>query len=244
MKTAIVTGAAGGIGRALCHAFRSEHYRVITTDRVKPNADVDVTVVANLDRVCLEPAYRDAVVSDLRDALGVETLDVLVNNAAVQVLGGADTLTAEDWRATFSVNVVAPFLLTQAFLPELEAAHGTVINVGSIHERLTKRGFVAYATSKSALAGMTRALAVDLGSRVRVNAVAPAATATPMLEAGFAGKPAARAELDRAHPLGRIATPAEVAHVVTFLASERASFVSGAVVSLDGGIGARLHDPD
>jgi len=132
--------------------------------------------------------------------------------------------------------------LTQVLLPALERGRGSIVNVASVHANLTKPGFVAYATSKAALVGLTRSLAVDLGRRVRVNAVLPAATATPMLSAGLPGAGAVDA-LGAGHPLGRIARPEEVAAAVVYLSSEGASFITGAVLAVDGGVGARLHDP-
>jgi NAD(P)-dependent dehydrogenase (short-subunit alcohol dehydrogenase family) len=170
-------------------------------------------------------------------------LGVLVNNAAVQILGRAEELSAAAWETTLRVNVTAPFLLAQALLPQLEAGAGSVVNMSSIHAAATKPGFTAYATSKAALVGLTRAMAVDLGARVRVNAICPAAIATPMLLEGFKDDPGALAALAGMHPLGRIGTPEEVAHAAVFLASPAAAFVSGAVLGVDGGIGGRLHDP-
>lgn len=244
MKTAaIITGATGGIGMALQAAFRDADYRVVATDRVA-GSEQDGFVDIDLDRLCADDEYRRGSIATLRSALDGAPLSALVNNAAVQILGATEALTVADWRSTLHVNVMAPFLLAQAFLPELSTSRGAVINIGSIHGRLTKRGFVAYATSKAALGGLTRALAVDLGPRVRVNAIAPAATATAMLEAGFEGKPDQRAALDQAHPVARIATPEEVAHLAVFLCSPQAAFISGAVMDIDGGIGGRLHDPD
>ena len=115
--------------------------------------------------------------------------------------------------------------------------------MSSVHATATKPGFIAYATSKTALVGLTRSLAVDLGPRVRVNCILPAATDTPMLRAGFEGNPQGLAELGAMHPIGRIATPEEVAHVAVFLASKDAAVITGAAFAIDGGIGGRLHDP-
>ena len=121
---------------------------------------------------------------------------------------------------------------------------GGVVNIGSIHARTTKPGFVSYATSKAALIGLTQALAVDLGSKgVRVNVVQPAATQTDMLMRGLDGHPEAYDRLAAYHPLERIADPGEIADAVMFLVSANASFITGAVLSVDGGIGVRLHDP-
>jgi NAD(P)-dependent dehydrogenase (short-subunit alcohol dehydrogenase family) len=108
---------------------------------------------------------------------------------------------------------------------------------------LTKPNFSAYATSKSALEGLTRALAVELGSSVRVNAIAPAAIETPMLQAGFEGNPDGLTQLANHHPSGRLGQAGEVAQLAHFIAQFPSRFLNGAVLGLDGGIAARLHDP-
>lgn len=245
MRSAVVTGAAGGIGRALVKAFGEAGYRVLATDRGERPADLpcDHYLAADLATMVNDDAAAAAVFVPLRAWLAGSGLHALVNNAALQVLGGVETLTREDWRATLDVNLLAPFFWLQGLLPELEQVHGSVVNVSSIHARLTKPDFVAYATSKAALSGMTRALAQDLRERVRVNAIEPAAIATPMLKAGFAGQPERYAQLEACHPAGRIGTPQEVAACALWLASDEARFLHGACIAADGGIGATLHDP-
>ena len=138
--------------------------------------------------------------------------------------------------------MVAPFLLTQALLPKLESARGAVVNISSIHAKLTKKNFVAYATTKAALSGMTRAMAVDLGRRVRVNAIVPAAISTEMLKAALAENPELLEQLESYHPINRLGYPEEVAEAAYMLVDERISFLHGECISLDGGISARLHD--
>jgi NAD(P)-dependent dehydrogenase (short-subunit alcohol dehydrogenase family) len=161
----------------------------------------------------------------------------------VQILGGADSLTRNDWQQTLNVNLVAPFIWTQALLPALEHAKGSVVNISSIHAKLTKKNFVAYATSKAALSGMTRALAVDLGPRVRINAIEPAAIETEMLKTGFEGEPELYCRLQKCHPAQRIGLPVEVARLAVLLADKNIAFVHGACISIDGGIGNALLDP-
>jgi NAD(P)-dependent dehydrogenase (short-subunit alcohol dehydrogenase family) len=241
----IVTGAAGGIGQALVRGFAEAGYGVIATDHcaVPENLPCDHFVQADLQRTTAESDYAEGIFSQIRKHLGERPLKGLVNNAAVQILGAVDELSREDWRATVDVNLLAPFFWTQAFLPELEAAHGSVLNISSIHARLTKPGFVAYATSKAALSGMTKVMAVDLGARVRVNAIEPAAISTDMLRAGFKGNLADYAQLEYCHPQGRIGTPEEVAELALALSHGSLRFVHGACVGIDGGIGGRLHDP-
>ena len=244
MRAVLVTGAAGAIGRALCREFRSAGWRVLATDAAaaEPPPDTDFLPL-DLAAFTSDPGIRSAFVRSVADLLQGDSLVALVNNAAVQCLNPTAAVTPDDWDRSLSVNVVAPFLLVQAFLPRLEAARGSVVNIGSIHSTQTKPGFVVYATSKAALAGMTRALAVDLGGRVRVNAINPAAIRTPMLEAGFEGRPDDRRRLDEFHPAGRIGEPEEVARLAVFLASEGPGFLTGACLALDGALSSRLHDP-
>lgn len=242
-QAALITGAAGGIGRALCAEFKREGYRVIATDITRAeDIACDLFVEADLKALCRDEDKLAAFVQQLQVA--DSGLIALVNNAALQILNTTEALSVQDWRDTLDVNLLAPFLLTQALLPQLEKGHGSVVNIGSVHAVATKPRFVCYATSKAALVGLTRALAVDLGNRVRVNAINPAAVATPMLLEGFEGKDALYRELAGMHPLGRIAEPEEVAQVAVFLASRKASFITGAAFDVDGGILSRLRDPD
>jgi NAD(P)-dependent dehydrogenase (short-subunit alcohol dehydrogenase family) len=246
-QVVIITGAGGGIGRALVTGFVDAGYGVMATDRfgtIPDGLSKADYVAADLVRFTEDEAYGESILGTIRERLGHCELVALVNNAAVQILGGAESLRRADWRQTLDANLVAPFLLTQAFLPELEAARGCVINIGSIHAHLTKRNFVAYATSKAALAGMTRALAVDLGSRVRVNAIEPAAIETDMLLAGFEGKPELYEQLAECHPQRRIGQPEEIAKLALAMVGGGMNFLHGACVGLDGGISARLFDPD
>ncbi len=244
MRAALVTGISGGIGTALGAAFRAAGYRVIGTGRTPGDSDVcDAFVEADLNRIAEDDAALETFAKDVRGALEGAELTVLINNAAAQILAPVDGLTMDAWRRTMNVNLTAPFRLVQTFLPELEAARGCVINIGSVHAQATKPEFAAYATSKAALHGLTRALAVDLGARVRVTCLAPAAIATPMLMAGFEGREAAFQELEACHPLNRIGAPEEAAQAAVFLASPAAAFATGTTFYLDGGVLSRLHDP-
>lgn len=243
MKTALITGALGGIGAALCQEFQRAGYFVIGTDKREGECASGAFLQLDVRDLYRSEEARVRTVADVRRHVGEHGLTVLVNNAASQVLNRTDDITVADWDETLQTNLIAPFLLAQALLVDLEKAKGSVVNIASIHSVATKPGFVCYATSKAALVGMTRAMAVDLGPRVRVNAINPAATATPMLLAGFEGKSAEFDELAKKHPLERIAQPWEVAKTAIFLASPDAAFITGACLHIDGGIGGRLHDP-
>lgn len=246
MKEAvIITGALGGIGRALCEEFHAHGFYVVALDRSAGSVAAHDVRQCDIRELAVDAGKRLRLAEEIGALLDAEgcALAGLINNAAIQILGGVTTLSEQQWRETLETNLLAPFFLAQAFLPRLEASHGAVINISSIHEKLTKTGFVAYATSKSALSGLTRAMAVDLGSRVRVNAICPAAIHTPMLEAGFAEKPEAFTALHEAHPSGRIGTPDEVAQLARYLVSDAPPFLTGSCLGLDGGIAGRLHDP-
>lgn len=244
-KSVLITGAGGGIGQALCAVFSSAGYRVVATDRMSEcAAECDAFIECDLEEICHSSDRLAKLTDDVRSGLAGATLDVLVNNAALQVLGGTESITTDDWMRTLDVNVTAPFLLTQALAEDLTSTEGSVVNIASVHSIATKPGFVAYATSKAALVGLTQSLAVDLGGRVRVNAINPAATETEMLVEGFAGKMELYEDLQKMHPINRIAKPEEVAQVALFLASSQASFITGATIDVDGGILSRLHDPD
>lgn len=244
-RLAVVTGAAGGIGAALVTAFTEHGHRVVALDNAPPPASLVCWryLQTDLQRLVSDPACAAETLSAIKDLAGDGGLSVLVNNAAIQVLGGVESLRVADWRSTLDVNLLAPFVLTQGLLPQLEAADGCVINISSIHARLSKANFVAYATSKAALSGMTRAMAVDLGGRVRVNAIEPAAIATEMLKAGFASEPERYAQLEGCHPQGRIGSPEEVAALAVSIADGALRFLHGACIGMDGGISGRLHDP-
>ena len=242
---ALITGAAGGIGQALLCTFHSAGYQVIAVDQVPcpDNLEASHYLQIDLARTVIDEAYAELVFGEVRQCLGTNQLKVLINNAAVQILAKTNELSRNDWKATLNVNLLAPFFWTQALLPELEASQGCVVNISSIHARLTKKNFVAYATSKAALSGMTRAMAVDLGGRVRVNAIEPAAIETDMLRAGFNGKSDLYRQLKACHPSGRIGKPEEVAKLALTLVDGAFEFLHGACIGLDGGISGRLLDP-
>lgn len=244
-RAVFITGIAGGIGAALGAAYKLAGWRVIGSGRKAPDLSIcDVFVQADLNALATDDAVLSQVVGDVRAGLGGATLSALVNNAAAQILAPTEALTAEDWQRTLNVNLTAPFRLSQAFLPELEASeHGTILNIGSVHAQSTKPDFAAYATSKAALHGMTRALAVDLGKRVRVVCLAPAAISTPMLMAGFEGREEEFKSLEACHPAERIGQPDEVAEAALFLTGPHAGFATGTTFWLDGGVLSRLHDP-
>lgn len=246
-RTVIITGACGGIGGALTKEFKKSGYFVVATDAQSHPADgmvCDYYVSADLEKTATDADFSSSVFDEIRNNCPKGSIQALVNNAAIQVLGGVNSLTGEDWQKTFNINLIAPFIWSQAFLDDLEVNRGSIINISSIHARLTKRNFVAYATSKAALSGLTRAMAVDLGASVRVNAIEPAAIATEMLKAGFDNSLDSFRQLQECHPSMKIGEPMEIANLAIFLASDKAKFIHGSCVDVGGGISSRLYDPE
>ncbi|MCP4156977.1 MAG: SDR family oxidoreductase [bacterium] len=243
MPNAVITGAAGGIGKALCDVFHAEGYRVIGIDKQEINESLPYRMKRfDISHIQRNPEETEEFYKEVEVLLGGK-LDVLINNAAVQVVKGIEEIEPGDWQETLDTNLLAPFWLIRHFLPHLRKVKGSVVNIASIHALLTKAKFSTYAVSKGALLTMTRALAVELAPDIRVNAIIPAATDTPMLRAGFKGNMEKMNELGECHPLGRIARPEEVAQTALFLAANQASFITGASIHVDGGIGSVLHDP-
>jgi len=238
----LITGTGGGIGRALVDCFEQDGFRVIGTDLEEYSGQPDHFIPCDLQTLVHHADAREGFLEQVKDFLGSRGLSALVNNAAVQILGPVRELSVEDVTKTFDINVFVPFVLIQSLLDELILGEGAVVNISSIHAGLTKPEFVAYATSKAALSGLTRALGVEIGQQVRVNAIAPAAIETPMLTAGFKEESEVQNALADLHPVGRIGEIAEVADLALFLVSDKAHFINGAVYELDGGISARLHD--
>jgi NAD(P)-dependent dehydrogenase (short-subunit alcohol dehydrogenase family) len=245
-RWAVITGAAGGIGKALVGTFAKDGYRVIASDFVAQPDDLACThyLQADLEKTVCDELYAQEIFQQIHSWINGQGIDALINNAAVQILAGVDSLTRQDWQTTLNVNLLAPFIWIQALLPQMEAVHGCVVNISSIHAKLTKKNFVAYATSKAALSGMSRSMAIDLGRRIRVNAIEPAAIETEMLKNGFDGKTEQYIQLEQCHPQLRIGQPEEVAALALTLTKGNMKFLNGCCIGLDGGIASRIHDPE
>jgi len=246
VKTCLITGAAGGVGKALVQIFKDNNFQVIATDlqNKPPSLYPEVKWVGiDLELFSNNQEYANSSVKKIEALLDGNPLNVLINNAAVQILDQADRITRNDWNQTLNVNVLAPFFLSQALFKHIELVQGCIVNIGSVHAKLTKKKFTAYAASKAALSSITRSLAIDWGGRVRVNTIEPAAISTEMLAASFSESPEALNKLAISHPLQRIGMPNEIARLALALASGEMDFINGASISIDGGISGVLHDP-
>ncbi|NKF50078.1 SDR family oxidoreductase [Shewanella sp. WXL01] len=245
-KWALITGALGGIGQALVKEYVNKGFSVIATDIKQPVGSVENVEFIELDlaELARSDEYTKSFYRRVQQFTQGQSICVLVNNAAVQTLAHSSKLDRKQWQSSFDVNLTAPFFLSQLFLDDLAKNSGSIVNISSIHATQTKKEFVAYATTKAALSSMTRNMALDLGDKVRVNAIEPAAIATEMLKAGFEGKEDKYSQLEAYHPIGRIGTPEEIAKLAVFLSSDDAGFVQGACISASGGIRGCLSDPD
>ncbi len=242
-KIVLITGVLGGIGSQLAKTFSEKGYEVIGLDvRDMPSPWCDKFFNFDLNRYCLDNTYRHEMNSLFERE--IPELSVLINNAAVQILSSLDEIKLDDWNHTLNVNLTGPLVLSQLFVDRLERSKGSIINIASIHQQLTKRRFLAYATSKSALVGLTKALSVDLQGKVKVNAISPAAIDTPMLRDGFNNDENKVQQLNEIHPIQRIGKPQEVSQLAYLLAEENLGFINGANINIDGGISNVLKDLD
>lgn len=245
LETIIVTGACGGIGCELVSEYRKAGYHVIAIDKLSKSnelGDADFLQV-ELKNILLDKAFRDSIKKQILELADQRPIKALINNAAIQIVKNFEVVEISDWNETLEVNLLVPFFLSQLFFKELAESQGSIVNISSIHSSQTKQGFSIYATSKAALSTLSRALAIELGNKVRVTSIEPGAISTQMLESGFRFDTKKREMLDRIQPMRRIGEPSEVAKLSVFLTSDGARFMNGSVVAIDGGIRSQLHDP-
>jgi len=234
-RTALVTGAAGGIGQVLVTMLRAEGAKVAVSDRDSSGVEAEV----HLDGDLLDRAFCDALPERAADALG--GLDLLFNNAGVITRGDITEANDADYALTMGINVEAPFRLCRAAIPIMgEAGGGAIVNTSSCWGLRPGPNHPLYVMSKAAIAALTQCLGRDHAHQgIRVNAVCPNEVNTPMLRTGFAQRgfdpDTAVEELNKTVPIGHIAEPEEVAEVMMFLASDAARYMCGALVEVNGG---------
>ena len=240
-KTLVLTGASRGIGHATVKRFSSGGWRVISCSR-QPFPEDCPWEMGPEDHVQVDLADANdtlRAIAEIKERLKAQgsRLHALVNNAAISPKGpggarlGAMTTPLADWATVFQVNFFAPILLARGFVDELERAHGAVVNVTSIAgSRVHPFAGAAYATSKAALAGLTREMASDFGQRgIRVNAISPGEIDTSILS------PGTDRIVQEQIPMRRLGHPEEVAKAIYFLCTEQSSYVNGAELHINGG---------
>ncbi len=235
-KVALVTGASNGIGKAVVYHLLNEGARVVGADIVESDINDAAFDFINLD-VGSEADWKTAVQMVEEHHGG---LDILINNAGILREAPIEEMLIENWNAVISVNLTGVFLGCKTMVPLLCKSNSpSIVNLASIDALRGSLHHAAYAATKGGVAAMTRALAVELADRgIRVNAICPGTVETPMVKQmiGDAEDPAAMEALRTSfHPLGRISTPEEQAAAIVFMASEDSSFITGTMLSVDGG---------
>ena len=250
-RVAVVTGAAQGIGRAIAEDLHSRGAQLLLVDR---NAE---GVMAAAHSMCkADSPLVHAFVADLADPsailelaqsirnLGCE-IDILVNNAAIEIDLPLESLTAEIFDRVMAINLRAPLLVTQALVPLFPASGGAIVNLSSIHASSAFPNAIPYACSKAGLLALTRNLALELANQqIRVNAICPGYIDTPMWDEWLrsVNDPEAQAAQTAAlHPLGRRGLPRDVAAAVAYLSSPDAAWITGTHLVVDGGLTLRAH---
>jgi NAD(P)-dependent dehydrogenase (short-subunit alcohol dehydrogenase family) len=240
-KTLILTGASRGIGHATVKRFASAGWRVITCSRhpFPENCPWEMGPEDHIQVDLADPQHTAGAIGEMCERLKAQgsRLNALVNNAGISPKGpggsrlGAIETPLEDWQHVFQVNFFAPIMLARGLIAELEAAKGAVVNVTSIAGgRVHPFAGAAYATSKAALASLTREMAADFGPRgIRVNAISPGEIDTAILS------PGTERLVHEQIPLRRLGEPEEVAKAIYFLCTEQSSYVHGAELHIDGG---------
>ncbi len=236
-RVALITGGASGIGEATCRAFHAAGAEVLI-------ADIDL---ARASALASELAGSQAIACDVtrpeepvRVCASLACLDILVNNAGIGFVGNIQETEPADFARLFNVNVHGLFHMTRAAMPLLLVSHGSIINIGSVASMVGVKRRFAYCATKGAVLAITKQLAVDYPTQIRVNCICPGTVDTTFVE-GFLEKfhknekDKVRAELNQRQPMGRLGRPDEIAHLALYLASSEAAFVNGAEMVIDGG---------
>ena len=244
-RTAVVTGAGSGIGRAIALRLAEEGAFVACADVDRKAAEATAAMLPRAGMaVVMDVTDEAAVAQAIGAVVGARgRLDILVNNAGIagpQEPAGSTPL--DGWRRTIEVNLTGPFLCSRAALPHLQASRGAIVNIASALALVGWPNESAYGPGKAGLVQFTKAMALDYARSIRVNCVCPGAVRTPMIEALLppgVDKEATLREYAKIHPLhGRLAHPREIADAVVFLASDDASLMTGAVLTVDAGFTA------
>jgi len=244
-KVALVTGGAMGIGKAVAKLLAARGSKVLIVDRAVQEGSLAVEEIKQLGG---KAEFFKADVSNINncsDAVkkAIELfgkLDIVSDNAGIQRYGTVESTPENEWDEVMNINLKSVFYICKFAIPQLKKTKGSIVNMTSVQAFATQRGVAAYTTSKHALIGLTKSMAIDFAhDGIRVNCVAPGTVETPMLKYAAALDPDPESVYENCknmHPIGRIAQPEEIAEVVAFLASDRASFVTGSCYLVDGGL--------
>jgi len=243
-KTALITGAGSGIGRACALAFAREGARVALVGRRKDRLEKVAKEMGEAEVFSADISNKEKVDLLVREASArLGSLNILLNNAGVLVPGTAESISEEDWDRTFEVNVRGLWLLSRAVLPNMrQAGGGSIINISSVLGLVGARNRAAYSASKGAVTMLTKCMALDhAADEIRVNCICPAFVETELTSDFITNAPdpdAALRERINLHPIGRLGQPQDIAGMALYLASDESSWVTGAAFTVDGGFTA------
>lgn len=242
-KTVVVTGAGKGIGAACAKIFFDAGANVALLDRDEDDKNIiDKRWYALKCNVAKEAEVKTA--SEIVFA-NFGAIHYLVNNAGIQRYGTVTETTSDIWDEVMNVNLKSYFLCSKYFIPYIQkTGNGVVINVASVQAFVSQRNVAAYTTAKTAILGLTRSIAIDYAPHIRCVAICPGTIDTPMVRASFALSPNPDEVLQECidmHPIGRIGTPEEVGEVIKFMCDDKAGFITGQAIRVDGGLGITIN---
>jgi 2-keto-3-deoxy-L-fuconate dehydrogenase len=236
-RRALVTGGASGIGESACRALTAAGASAIVVDLDRARAETLAAELPGATAIICDISDESAVTA----ALGaVPTLDILINCAGIGLVGGIEETSLADFQRLFRVNVDGTFLVTRTLMPQLIASRGSIVNIGSVAGLIGVKRRYAYCATKGAIIAMTRQLAVDYPTQVRVNCICPGTVESPFVE-GYLEKyhkhekEEMRTQLHARQPIGRMGKPVEIANMALYLCTDEAEFVNGSVITIDGG---------
>lgn len=238
MKRALVTGGSGGIGAAICRRLAADgHHVIVHANRSLDKAEAVVTAIraagGSAEAVAFDVTERAATAAALETLLAAGTIQILVNNAGIHADAVFPGMSGEQWDSVIAVSLNGFYNVTQPLtMPMIRTRWGRIVNISSVAGLTGNRGQVNYSAAKGALHAASKSLALELASRgITVNAVAPGIIATDMIEGAFDAE-----TIKQLVPMKRAGQPEEVADLVAFLASDSAAYISGQVISINGGM--------
>ncbi|MBM3765193.1 MAG: SDR family oxidoreductase [Acidobacteria bacterium] len=237
-RVVLVTGGASGIGESTSRVFAAAGATVLIADIDLARGEALAAQLPNGARAIRCDVTNEEEVKAIFASL--DSLDVLVNNAGIGLVGNVEETEMADFERLMRVNVTGPYLITKYAMPLLLKSAGRVVNIGSVAGLIGVKRRYAYCATKGAVIAMTRQLAVDYPTQIRVNCICPGTVDSPFVE-GYLEKyhkhekEKVRAELNTRQPIGRLGKPDEIAHLALYLASDEAGFVNGSVITIDGG---------